>query len=191
MWFLTSFDLFSNTLEWIGIKETHKRTDYMLHHHYCDNNVVKVLTTRMSYLWWGKLKKYPMNLSCKNVNSNSVKAIFTRYIDSLTLETTTHQEGFGRKINRSWWAELLPNKGGCGASLVNYTATSDFRVKTMLPLQKEAATSLFSQKKKKMVMQFLSFNSPPEEIAWHPTPVLLPGKSHGWRSLVGCSPWGR
>ena len=26
---------------------------------------------------------------------------------------------------------------------------------------------------------------------WHPTPVLLPGKSHGWRSLQGCSPWDR
>ena len=26
---------------------------------------------------------------------------------------------------------------------------------------------------------------------WHPTPVLLPGKSHGQRSLVGCSPEGR
>ena len=26
---------------------------------------------------------------------------------------------------------------------------------------------------------------------WHPTPVLLPEKSHGWRSLVGYSPWGR
>ena len=26
---------------------------------------------------------------------------------------------------------------------------------------------------------------------WHPTAVLLPGKSHGRRSLVGCSPWGR
>ena len=25
---------------------------------------------------------------------------------------------------------------------------------------------------------------------WHPTAVLLPGKSHGRRSLVGCSPWG-
>ena len=25
---------------------------------------------------------------------------------------------------------------------------------------------------------------------WHPTPILLPGKSHGRRSLVGCSPWG-
>ena len=28
-------------------------------------------------------------------------------------------------------------------------------------------------------------------LRWHPTPVLLPGKSHGRRSLVGCSPWGR
>ena len=26
---------------------------------------------------------------------------------------------------------------------------------------------------------------------WHPTPILLPKKSHGRRSLVGCSPWGR
>ena len=25
---------------------------------------------------------------------------------------------------------------------------------------------------------------------WQPTTVLLPAKSHGWRSLVGCSPWG-
>ena len=25
----------------------------------------------------------------------------------------------------------------------------------------------------------------------HPTPALLPGKSHGRRSLEGCSPWGR
>ena len=35
---------------------------------------------------------------------------------------------------------------------------------------------------------------PPHPIQrrqWHPTPVLLPGKAHGWRSLVGCSPWGR
>ena len=28
------------------------------------------------------------------------------------------------------------------------------------------------------------------EKAMQPTPVLLCGKSHGWRSLVGCSPWG-
>ena len=26
---------------------------------------------------------------------------------------------------------------------------------------------------------------------WQPTPIFLPGKSHGQRSLVGYSPWGR
>ena len=26
---------------------------------------------------------------------------------------------------------------------------------------------------------------------WQPTPVFLPEESHGWRSLVGYSPWGR
>ena len=25
---------------------------------------------------------------------------------------------------------------------------------------------------------------------WQPTPVFLPGESHGQRSLAGCSPWG-
>ena len=33
--------------------------------------------------------------------------------------------------------------------------------------------------------------TPIQEKVMHPTPVLLPGKSHGWRSLVGCSLWGR
>ena len=31
----------------------------------------------------------------------------------------------------------------------------------------------------------------PEKAVAPPTPVLLPGKSYGQRSLVGCSPWGR
>ena len=26
---------------------------------------------------------------------------------------------------------------------------------------------------------------------WQPTPLLLPGESQGWRSLVGCHVWGR
>ena len=29
----------------------------------------------------------------------------------------------------------------------------------------------------------------PRKRQWQPTPVLLPGKCHGQRSLVGCSPW--
>ena len=39
------------------------------------------------------------------------------------------------------------------------------------------------------------FNPWVEKISWRrtwqPTPVFLPEKSHGWRSLVGYSPWGR
>ena len=31
----------------------------------------------------------------------------------------------------------------------------------------------------------------PGEGNWQPTPVLLPGKFHGQRSLIGYSPWGR
>ena len=40
-------------------------------------------------------------------------------------------------------------------------------------------------------MFFYSPTFPARRRQWHPTPVLLPGNSHGWRSLVGCSPWGR
>ena len=25
---------------------------------------------------------------------------------------------------------------------------------------------------------------------WHPTPIFLPGKSHGEKTQAGCSPWG-
>ena len=36
----------------------------------------------------------------------------------------------------------------------------------------------------------LGWERSPGEGKWQPTPVLLPGESHGWRSLVGYSPWG-
>ena len=36
----------------------------------------------------------------------------------------------------------------------------------------------------------LHFLEKEQRRQWHPTPVLLPRKSHGRRSLVGCSPWG-
>ena len=31
----------------------------------------------------------------------------------------------------------------------------------------------------------------PLEKKWQSTPALLPGKSHGWKSLIGYNPWGR
>ena len=35
----------------------------------------------------------------------------------------------------------------------------------------------------------MEYSDSPQRRQWQPTPVLLPGKSHGQRSLVGCSPW--
>ena len=40
-------------------------------------------------------------------------------------------------------------------------------------------------------MCFWGFPKVARRRQWHPTPVLLPGKSNGQRTLVGCSPWGR
>ena len=39
-------------------------------------------------------------------------------------------------------------------------------------------------------LHFLSFYSSFWRRKWQPTPVFLPGESHGWRGLVGYSPWG-
>ena len=53
------------------------------------------------------------------------------------------------------------------------------------------ALYIVSQKVSSRMEVFLSFILTFGRRQWHPTPVMLPGKSHGWRSLVGCSPWGR
>ena len=39
------------------------------------------------------------------------------------------------------------------------------------------------------VTQLLTSSDDDWRRQWHPTPVLLPGKSHGQKSLVGCGPW--
>ena len=49
--------------------------------------------------------------------------------------------------------------------------------------KREALSTLKKKKLRALVMSR-------RRRQWHPTPVLLPGKSHGQRSLVGCSPWG-
>ena len=40
------------------------------------------------------------------------------------------------------------------------------------------------------ILYLLDSRPSSSEKAMALTPVLLPGKSHGQRSLVGCSPWG-
>ena len=64
--------------------------------------------------------------------------------------------------------------------MASITICSDFGA----PKIKSVTVSIFSPSICHEVM------GPDGRRQWHPTPVLLPGKSHGWRSLVGCSPWG-
>ena len=45
--------------------------------------------------------------------------------------------------------------------------------------------------KQETLVGSLSWEDPLERRKWQPTPVFLPGKSHGQRSLVGYSPWHR
>ena len=47
------------------------------------------------------------------------------------------------------------------------------------------------ERRSKTVTVCWSHNAVCRRRQWHPTPALLPGKSHGQKSLVGCSPWGR
>ena len=42
-----------------------------------------------------------------------------------------------------------------------------------------------------MKVQSLGREDPLEERKWQPTPLFLPGESHGQRSLMGYRPWGR
>ena len=79
----------------------------------------------------------------------------------------------------------------------NYTYTTSFLSLSVLPL---SHPSKLSQRAKLGTLCYiatshlLSISHSSIYIRrrqWHPTPGLLPGKSHGQRSLVGCSPWGR
>ena len=42
-----------------------------------------------------------------------------------------------------------------------------------------------------LLFRIILYSANNQRRQWQLTPVLLPGKSHGWRSLVGCSPWVR
>ena len=60
--------------------------------------------------------------------------------------------------------------------------------------REERASEVAQRLRIHLPMQRCGFNpwirKTPWRRKWQPTPVFLPGKSHGQRSLVGCSPWG-
>ena len=78
---------------------------------------------------------------------------------------------------------------------------SSHEIKTHLLLGRKATTNLDSTLKSRDITLLTKVRTVKATVflvmygcewrrQWHPTPVLLPGKSHGRRSPVGCSPWG-
>ena len=77
------------------------------------------------------------------------------------------------------------------------SASGTLNVKIYVNLSFTSGTSLVAQTVKHLLDLQCGrpgFNPWVRKISWrrkwHPTPVFLPGKSHGRRSLVGYSPWG-
>ena len=111
----------------------------------------------------------------------------------LQVDSITHQR-------RQWQPTpvFLPGESQGQGSLVGChlwgRTESDTTVVTWQQQQQQHPSS-FNPKKNSSVpspyaLIFLLLASLPREGNGTPTPVLLPGKSHGLRSLVGCSPWG-
>ena len=68
--------------------------------------------------------------------------------------------------------------------LINYSSTSKY-IK-FLKFLKCSVKNFFNVD---IYIYISSSSKSHQRRQWHPTPVLLPGKSHGQRSLVGCGPW--
>ena len=89
---------------------------------------------------------------------------------------------------------LIPKK-----TLTSLMVTSALAIKKNLTVKKSKQSgygsdraSLVAQSVKNLpAVQKTQVRSLSWRRKWQPTPVSLPGKSHGQRSLVGCSPWGR
>ena len=74
-----------------------------------------------------------------------------------------------------------------GPSSSGYKSSKDVEV---LTVEVQPTTEVEKENHKEQICLFFVCYLLFRRRQWHPTPVLLPGKSHGWRSLVGCSPWG-
>jgi len=119
-------------------------------------------------------EKPGLKLSIQKTKIMASNPITSWQIDGETMETVTDFIFLGSKITAD---------GDCS-----------HEIKRHLLLGRKAMTNLESILKSRNITNKGPYSQSyglPWRRQWHPTPVLLPGKSHGRRSLVGCSPWGR
>ena len=97
---------------------------------------------------------------------------------------------FSPRTTRGWLPVGPPQSEAPGTGA---DKTGHFKMASRYPFKILVASSLFSNPGL-CVLSYRRFSQRPvhgvRRRQWHPTPVLLPGKSHGQRRLGGCSPWG-
>jgi len=121
-------------------------------------------------------EKAGLKLNIQKTKIMAFGSITSRQIDGETMETVTDFIFLGSKITAD---------GDCS-----------HEIKRRLLHGRKVMTKLDSMLKSRDItlltnVYILKAMAFPWRRQWQPTPVLLPGKSHGQRSLVGCSPWGR
>ena len=87
---------------------------------------------------------------------------------------------------------VLQRMGPCprsGGRWRSYSPRQEFQDRWS-PIRGKSTLIYLLIRQVKILMLFLIDILSTRRRQWHPTPVLLPGKSHGQRSLVGCNPWG-
>ena len=89
---------------------------------------------------------------------------------------------------------ILTDEGGflCGlvCSPLHVTLISSLHIRQARGPGRGQLTASSQDLHSRYCMNFYSLSTHGAEKAIAPTPVLLAGKSHGRRGLVGCSPWG-
>ena len=99
--------------------------------------------------------------------------------------------------SRMGWLDLLAVQRSLKSLLQHHSSKASilwhsafFTVQLSLPCATTGKTIALTRQTFVGKVTSLLFNMLSRRRQWHPTPVPLPGKSHGWRSLVGYSPWG-
>ena len=118
-------------------------------------------------------------------NESALRIRWPKYW-SFSFSISPSNEYSGLISFRMDWLNLLAVQGTLKSLLKNHNSKAS--VLWCSAIFMVQLSHLYMTTGKTIALTTSSFVS--QRRQWHPTPVLLPGKSHGWRSLVVCSPWG-